>query len=110
MSYDDPNLRALALRRIELLQRLVDDLTAIVTGSRPTKADLDSAVVLSAFQLSERSVPCLVGIAHRHPHLGDQLITTSQVFAADPGWRWARTMSRFYRLDGEMALHGERIQ
>jgi hypothetical protein len=104
MAFDDPELRAIAMNRIRVLNQLTEDLIGIVEGNRPTPAELASAVTLHGVTFGERSVPCLVGIAQDHPRLGSQLITTSQLFAADPHGRWARTLSRFYRLeasDGE---------
>lgn len=97
--FDDPNLRAVALSRIETLQRLAEDLSAIVAGSAPSQAELENAVSLRNFGVSERSVPCLVGTAVGHPRLGTTLVSTSQLFAVDPGGQWARTMSRFYKLE-----------
>lgn len=98
MAFDDPNLRAIALHQIDRLQRLADDLAAIVAGTGPTKADLDGAVLLRNFRVAERSAPCLRGLAHGHPQLDTGLIMTSQLYALDPEGRWARTLSRFYRL------------
>lgn len=99
MAFDDPNLRAIALHQIDRLQRLTDDLADIVGGTRPTKADLDGAVLLRNFRVAERSVPCLRGLAHGHPQLDTGLIMTSQLYALDPEGRWARTLSRFYKLE-----------
>jgi len=41
---------------------------------------------------------CLAGFAAGHPLLGTKHIATSPVWVLDPGLRWARTLSRFYRL------------
>lgn len=101
--FDDPELRAQALARIRALRRLSEDLTGIVDGSRPTADELANAVAMDGFSFNQRSVPCLVGTAQNHPRLGTRLITTSQLFAVDPHGRWARTLSRFYCLDGSIA-------
>ncbi len=42
---------------------------------------------------------CLAGKATGHPHLPDGIITTSMLLALAPDLTWARTFSRFYRLD-----------
>jgi hypothetical protein len=98
MGFDDPNLRAVALQQIDRLQRLADDLAGIVAGTGPSKADLDKAVLLRNFRVTERLVPCLRGLAYGHPELDTGLIMTSQLYALDPEGRWARTLSRYYRL------------
>jgi hypothetical protein len=111
MNFDDPNLRAIALKRIAVLQRLVDDLTDIIAGTRPTELDLDKAVVLRDSHLSAITVPTLIGYAENHPRLGSKIVTTSQVFAMDPKGKWARTLSRFYRLErSEVPRNASRIE
>lgn len=105
MNFDDPKLRAIALKRIATLQSLVDDLSDIAAGTRPTNLDLDNAVILRGGRLSAIPLPCLVGYAENHPRLGSKIITTSQLFAVDPEGKWARTLSRFYRLEQAAALH-----
>lgn len=99
MNFDDPNLRDIALKRVAVLQRLVDDLTDVIAGIGPTELDLENAVVLRDFHLSALALPCLIGHAESHPRLGSKIITTSQLFAMDPKGKWARTLSRFYRLE-----------
>lgn len=99
MLFDDPKLRAGALERIRLLQMLTDDLTDIIAGTRPTSQDLNDAVVMRSFMIGQHQVPCLIGLAEGHPRLGTKLITTSQLFFIDPNGKWARTFSRFYRLE-----------
>lgn len=100
MPFDDPKLRADALERIRLLQHLTDDLTDIVAGTRPTLQDLKDAVVMRSFMIGQHQVPCLIGLAEGHPRLGTKLVTTSQLFCVDPDFKWARTFSRFYKLEG----------
>ncbi len=99
MNFHDPHLRAAALERLRLLQRLTDDLTDIAAGTRPTALDLAEAVTMHGFTIGHHRVPCLVGIVSDHPRLGSRMITTSQLFYVDPDGKWARTFSRFYRLE-----------
>jgi hypothetical protein len=99
MNFHDPRLRAGALERLGLLQRLVDDLTDIAAGTRPTPIDLAEAVTMHAFSIGHHRVPCLIGAVSDHPRLGSRVITTSQLFYVDPDGKWARTFSRFYRLE-----------
>ncbi|OYU19151.1 MAG: hypothetical protein CFE34_06695 [Rhodobacteraceae bacterium PARR1] len=42
---------------------------------------------------------CLAGEATGHPHLPDGIITTSLLLALAQDLTWARTFSRFYRLN-----------
>lgn len=105
MNFDDPSQRDVALKRIAVLQRLVDDLTDIAAGTRPTELDLADAVVIRTPRLSAIPLPCLIGYADNHPRLGSKIITTSQLFAIDPKGKWARTLSRFYRIEPAEAPH-----
>jgi len=108
--FDDPKFREVALARIRSLNKLADDLAGIVHGAKPTEADLESAVVLQGSLLSECTVPCMIGMAHNHPILGSQVITTSQLFAADPHGHWVRSFSRFYRLVPACSMTRSRVQ
>lgn len=105
MDFDDPKKRDIALMRIAVLQRLVDDLTDIAAGTRPTDLDLANAVVIRSPRLSAIATPCLIGYADNHPRLGSKIITTSQLYAVDPKGKWARTLSRFYRIEPAEAPH-----
>ncbi|MGE7471973.1 DUF6634 family protein [Bosea sp. NPDC003192] len=103
--FDNPGQRAIALARIGVLRRLADDLAAIVDGRKPSPEDLASAVSIQG-TIGQRSVPCLIGQVSNHPRLGNRLITTSQLFMVDPDGRWARTLSRFYRLADDPQVTG----
>lgn len=103
--FEKPGQRAIALEKIDLLRRLADDLAAIVDGRKPTAEDLAAAVSIQGI-VGKRWVPCLIGSVSGHPRLGNRLITTSQLFMIDPNGRWARTLSRFYRLDPECQARG----
>lgn len=66
----------------------------------PSEADLANAPVLSDWKVA---VPpfahvILIGEVLGHPILGNRSITTSQLIAIHPEARWARTVSRWYRL------------
>jgi len=76
-------------------------LDAIAAG--PSDGDLAHAPVLSGWSMhryGNADVWSLRGHIAAHPVLtGDgDLIATSPVLAIDPSLRWARTVSRFYRL------------
>lgn len=101
----DPNLvRALGPEGFtpeitDRLRRLTDDLDRIAAGAAPTAADLNAAPLLVDWQMTITwNGICLTGFVAGHPLLGNKRICTSQLWALDPGLRWARTLSRFYRL------------
>ena len=78
----------------------------IRNGNLPIEAQLDEAPVLSQWVLSEvgSGLHCLVGIVSGHPLLDPGWCTTSVVLVMDPHHRWARTVSRLYRLAEPLAL------
>ena len=81
------------------LRRLADDLDRIAAGTAPTQMDLKTAPLLVDWQLTTRLTGiCLAGFVAGHPLLDNRRIVTSHVWALDPGYRWARTLSRFYKL------------
>lgn len=57
--FAEPRSRLLALKRIDLLRQLADDLTDIVQGTAPTAEQLADAVVMSGFEVTQRPVLCL---------------------------------------------------
>lgn len=71
----------------------------------PSPEVLADAPVLRdwAAALEPSGVPCLVGTVTGHSMLEDgRRICTSMLIALDPGGTWARTWSRWYRLDGTL--------
>lgn len=69
-------------------------------GHLPTKEDLADAPTLAGWALSDQTnnLVCLVGWVTNHPLLEEGWITTSVLLAIDPERKWARTVSRLYRL------------
>lgn len=70
----------------------------------PSAEALADAPVLRdwAAALDPQGVPCLVGTVTGHPMLVDgRRICTSMLIALDPQGAWWRTLSRWYRLDGQ---------
>lgn len=84
--------------QLRQLQDLVRDLEMIVSGGGPTKELLETAPFLDLWQLENRIEKGLAGYAAGHPILGDQYVHTSQVWALSQRGRWARTLTRWYRL------------
>ena len=72
----------------------------IKEGELPTEEDLANAPTLTGWAFSDKpnDLVRLIGWVNNHPLLGDGWITTSVVLAIDPKRKWARTVSRVYRL------------
>jgi len=73
----------------------------IQQGHLPTEADLAAAPVLSNWVLADEpgNLFRLAGMVSGHPLLADGWCTTSIVLVMDPHRKWARTVSRLYRLE-----------
>lgn len=96
-----------AARTIASLESLVTDLKALRAGQAPSAADLERAPLLECYQLKARTVCCLTGHVIGHPVLGSHKdINTSQLFALYPKAKWARTLSRWYRLGNSWKPYG----
>lgn len=72
----------------------------------PSEADLAQAPVLSDWKaaISPGGNIMLWGEVTDHPLLGNASIHTSQLIAIDAAAGWARTASRWYRLEKPLAL------
>lgn len=75
-------------------------------GELPTEAELADAPLLTGWVLGqEQGGYCrLGGFVSRHPRLADGWCWTSVVLFLEPNRRWARTVSRFYRLDDPLSF------
>lgn len=81
------------------LKALVADLEALQSG-RSTTVLPKAAPLLDQWDFAQRAALCLVGRSNGHPLLpgvGRQ-IATSDLWLMSADHRWARTMSRWYRL------------
>jgi hypothetical protein len=69
-------------------------------GEKPTQAELAAAPVLDGWmvQRASASVARLGGFVSGHPLIADGWCWTSVVLFIDPEERFARTVSRLYRL------------
>lgn len=86
--YFDAFEKARAIQRLDQLTRLTEDLHGAVHGMLWIEDAIEEAPLLDNYRLVCRPVLCL--------DAGDT--SSSQVFILDPHKRWARTLSRFYRL------------
>ena len=91
---------------ISRLRSLLTDLEAIAAGHQPSFEVLAAAPELWATSIAKRIVPCLIGDVIGHPTLMGPQICTSELIALAPISGWARTMSRFYRLSGDLMPSG----
>ncbi len=74
-------------------------LAPIHAGEKPTPEQIEGAPLLVGWDICHEPVPHLVGTGYGHPRLPDATpIYTSSLVYLDPHLKFARTMSRFYRL------------
>lgn len=85
---------------IERLKRLILDLDAMASGAGPTVRQINEAPFLEQWVIGNLPAPHLIGLVTGHPEKEgvDRAIRTSQVMVVDGESRWARTLSRFFRL------------
>ena len=83
----------------EKLANLAADLSLIEREQGPTAEELEQAPLLLNWRLAPGPVMALEGLVLDHPKLGTDQICTSMVYYLDRNARWARTLSRYYRLD-----------
>ncbi len=81
------------------LKSLVADMEAVQAGRSPIDLPED-APLLDRWALAQRPATCLVGRSSGHPLLPgeDRAIATSDLWLISADGRWARTLSRWYRL------------
>ena len=72
----------------------------IQEGELPTDADLAAAPRLEGWAIEEveANLYRLVGVVTGHPTVADGWCTTSVLLVIDENRKWARTVSRLYRL------------
>ena len=94
----------------EKLRNNIEILKRIQAGNAPKLSELIDAPTLTGWRVVASPDPgggtYLEGYAMGHPRFGNAPVTTSQLVAIDPDRRWARTLSRWYKLD--MPAAGDR--
>lgn len=89
------------------LRDLADDLDRVRAGAAPREEDLARAPLIVDWHALLTPLGLrLIGFVTGHPLLGNRPAMTSQVWAADPGGRWIRTLTRFYRLGEASRIAG----
>ncbi len=93
--HDDPDFDRILSR----LKALVADMEKIREGASPHSLGVD-APVLEDWALAQRRAPCLAGLSSGHPVLTGEgrPIVTSELWLLSSDRKWARTLSRWYRL------------
>ena len=89
------------------LHRLLADLDRLERGEFSAPC-LVAEPTLDNWLFDFRKVSCLSGVVEGHPSVPDgKVIHTSEIFAFldDDGERFARTLSRWYRLEERHRLH-----
>ena len=86
------------------LTAAIVDIERLKQGWRPAPEDLTQAPLLTAWSFAGSLLPggtYLSGIVTGHPTIASgAFCTTSVLIAIDTrSWKWARTASRFYRLE-----------
>lgn len=79
------------------LRVLADDIERM-TMFVPGNTELTNAPLLKDWDFAMCATPVLEGFVVGHPILGCREVLTSEVFAIDADFQWARTFNRFYRL------------
>lgn len=89
-----------ARAEIDRLKRLILDLEAMAAGSGPTIRQVNEAPYLDQWVLGNVPAQHLIGLVTGHPEKEgiNRAIMTSQVMVVDSENRWARSLSRFFRL------------
>jgi hypothetical protein len=88
------------------LRALAGDLEGLSSGAAPADAILASAPLLVDWRgLVTPMGLRLAGFVAGHPLLGNCPVLTSQIWVADAGGRWIRTLSRYYRLGVPAGAH-----
>ncbi|MGU3404923.1 DUF6634 family protein [Methylobacterium brachiatum] len=82
---------------------IADDLDRIARGWHPGDDELRDAPRLWDWRVVAYPVPHLVGMVLGHPLLRDGEIWTSELLTYDPERGYARTISRFRRLESASA-------
>lgn len=86
---------------IEVMRRMramCDDVDAVLAGLTPSETLLADAPVIQGWSTVPYEAICLSGWVSGHPTIRTGPLVSSQVYMLDLDRRWARTLSRFYRL------------
>ncbi len=83
---------------LELLKRSVTAFQAALQGPNPDGADQDAPKMEHYLIVLQAQKMTLHGWVEGHPRLGTRIINTSLLIHVSEDRKWARTLSRWYRL------------
>jgi len=95
------------LSELQRLKRLVADMEKVAAGMLPEEIAVPTETpTLNDWYGVALETPALVGYSNGHPRLVGtrRLITTSDLWLISHDQRWARTLSRWYRLGEQMKV------
>ena len=86
-------------RMLSRLKALVADMEMVRDGASLHSLGVE-APVLEDWALAQRRAPCLTGLSSGHPILTGEgrPIVTSELWLLSSDRKWARTLSRWYKL------------
>jgi hypothetical protein len=85
------------------LRSLAQDLDEIVSGARPTAADLSAAPIILDWvpRLTRTQGPAIRGTVVGHPLIADGEMFGAEILAVDPDLRWIMSWAGYYRLGAQ---------
>lgn len=86
------------IEHVRRMRAMCDDIDAFLAGLPPSEEMLAQAPLLEEWRLVPDQSTRLSGFVSGHPRIRPGPLVSSQVFMLDPEQKWARTLSRFYRL------------
>lgn len=93
-----PNMSPELQQRLQAYRSITRDLERVIKGEGPTDVDLLNSPYLDVWGFVASRDVCLYGLVSDHPMVGPGPVTTSTLCILDPRGKWARTVSRWYRL------------
>lgn len=93
----------------QFLMRSVEALQAALNGPQPEGEDRDAPVLDDYLFILEDQTTTLHGRTRGHPRLGSAEIRTSLLIHVTQDQQWARTLSRWYRLENPHRFDTSRL-
>ncbi len=93
----------------EMLMRSVTAFQAALKGPDPEGLDRDAPVLDDYLIVLQGQKMTLQGYVTGHPKLGSSFITTSQLIHVSRDGKWARTLTRHYRIEDAQQVDTSRL-